>query len=103
MEGAEEDGKDDKQGEESVFLKTLLEKMKKKINVEVLDAETTRMVERVVVMRVSTKHINLWMRQLAMKRREIIELAGLMGLEMVKKEIEEEKNLYRDSRSRNTH
>ena len=78
-----------------MFLKTLLEKMKKKINVEVLDAETTRMVERVVVMRVSTKHINLWMRLLVMKRREIIELAGLMGLEMVKKESEEEKDLER--------
>ena len=91
VQGAEEDGKDDKQGEESEFLKTLLEKMRKWINVEVLDAETTRMVERVVVMRVSTKHINLWMRQLVMKRRDIIELAGLMGLEMVKKGSEEEK------------
>ena len=30
------------------------------MNVEVLDEETTGMVERVVVLRVSTKHINLW-------------------------------------------
>ena len=48
-----------------------------------------------VVLRDTTKHINLWMRQLEMKRREIIEVAWLMELDMVKKEIEEEKNLER--------
>ena len=57
------------------------------LNVEELDEETTRMVERMVVLRVATKLINLWMRQLEMKRREIIELAGLMRLDVVKKEI----------------
>ena len=45
-----------------------LQKVKEMTNVEVLDDETIRMVERVVVLRVSTKHINLWMRQLEMKR-----------------------------------
>ena len=53
------------------------------LSVEELVEETTRVVERMVVLRVATKHINLWMRQLEMKRRDIIELAGLMGLEMV--------------------
>ena len=48
-----------------------------------------------VVLRDTTKHINLWMRQLEMKRREIIEVAWLMELDMVKKEIEEEMNLER--------
>ena len=63
------------------------------MKVEALDEETIRMVERIVVLRISTKHINLWMRQLEMKRREMTELAGLMELERVKKEIEHEKNL----------
>ena len=39
------------------------------LNVEMLDEETTRMVERIVAVRLSTKHINLWTRQLEMKRR----------------------------------
>ena len=38
------------------------------MNVEELDEETTRMVERMVVLRVATKHINIWIRQLEMKR-----------------------------------
>ena len=62
------------------------------MNVELLD-ETTRMVERIVIMRVCTKHTNLWMRQLEMKRREIGELAGLIGFDGVKTEVEKEKNL----------
>ena len=73
----------------------LLAKMLIMMNVEALDEETTRMVERVVVLRVTTKHINLWIRQLEMKRNEIGELAGLMKLGEVKKEIEKEKSLER--------
>ena len=65
------------------------------LSVEDLDEETTRMVERMVVLRISTKHINLWTRQLEMKRGEVIKLAGLMGLEGIRKEIEEEKSLER--------
>ena len=45
------------------------------------------MTERMVVLRVATKHINIWIRQLEMKRKEICELAGLMKLEETKKEI----------------
>ena len=60
---------------------------------EDLDEETIRMVERTVMLRISTKHINLWVRQLEMKRREMTELAGLMELDGVKNEIEHEKNL----------
>ena len=51
------------------------------------------MVERVVIVRLSTKHINIWIRQLEMKRGEILELAGLMGLEGVKAEVEKENSL----------
>ena len=51
-----------------------------------------------VVLRVATKHINLWARQLGMKRREMSELAGLMKLDEVKKEIESEKSLERWAR-----
>ena len=41
----------------------------------------------------ATKHINIWMRQLEMKRMEICELAGLMDFEEVQKEIGKEKSL----------
>ena len=63
------------------------------MKVEDLDQETTKMVERVVVLRIATKHINLWVRQLEMKRKEIGELAGLLKADEVKKEVEEEKNI----------
>ena len=63
------------------------------MNGEVLDQEASRMDERMAVVRVSTKHINLWIRQLEMKRNEICELAGLMRFDAVKKEIEAEKSL----------
>ena len=74
---------------------TLLKKTAEAMNVADLDEETNRMVERIVVLRVATKHINLWKRQLEMKRKEICELAGLMELEDVKNEIRKEKNLER--------
>ena len=69
----------------------LIEKLKKMLNVKDLDEETTKMTEGIVILRVATKHINLWLRQLEMKRSEICELAGLMDLEGVKNEIETEK------------
>ena len=50
------------------YVELPLQRVKEMMNVEALDDETIRMVERVVVLRVSTKHINLWMRQLEMKR-----------------------------------
>ena len=56
-----------------------------------------------VIVRISTKHINLWMRQLEMKRKEMQELAGLMGLEEVKKEIGKEKSLERWAKRGTTH
>ena len=69
-------------------MEALLEKAMGMLKVEALDDETIRMTERMVVLRVATKHINLWMRKLEMKRKEISELAGLMKLEEVKKEVE---------------
>ena len=39
---------------------------------EVHDEDFTHMVERMTILRISTKHSNLWMRQLEMKRMEII-------------------------------
>ena len=41
------------------------------------------MVERMVVLRIATKHINIWIRQLDMKRKETSERAGLMNLDEV--------------------
>ena len=67
--------------------------MMETMNVEELDEETTRMVKRIEIIPISTKHINLWMRQLELKRKEICELAGLMGFEDVKKEVETEMSL----------
>ena len=75
------------------FVNRLIEKMITVMNVEVMDEEASRIVERMAVVRVSTKHINLWIRQLEMKRNEICQLAGLMGVDEVKKEIEAEKSL----------
>ena len=63
------------------------------MDVEVLDQEASRNVERITVLTISTKHINLWTRQLELKRKEIGELAGLIGFDEVKKEIGAEKNL----------
>ena len=64
-----------------------LEIVSRMMYVEELDEETTRTVERTVVLRVATKYINIWIRQLEMKRKEMCELAGLMKLEEAKKEI----------------
>ena len=74
-------------------MRILLEKTRTMMNVRELDEETALNVERVVVVRISIKHINLWMRQLEMKRREMCELAGLMKFEWAKNEIEKEKSL----------
>ena len=93
-----EDGSCDTDNHQTGFTKVLLEKMKAVMNVEKLDEETTRMVKRLVIIRISTKHINLWMRQLEMKRKEMSELAGLMNLEWIKEEIQKEKSLERWAR-----
>ena len=84
---------DDATNERARMVRKLIEKVKKMMNCETLDEETTRAVERMMVIRISTKHINLWMRQLEMKKKEVGELAGLLKLEEVRKEIEKEKNL----------
>ena len=92
-ESGEEGENVDKQRVESEFPRTLSEKLKKLMNVESLNEETTRMLKRMVVLRISAKHINLWVRQLEMKRKEMSELAGLMRLDGIKEEIEREKSL----------
>ena len=71
----------------------LLMRTKEMMNEDKLDEETTRMVERIVVLRLSTKHVNLGIRQLEIKRDEIKELAGLMKFEEVAKEIVRGKHL----------
>ena len=64
-----------------------------------LDQETIKTVERIIVLRIATKHINLWMRKVKMKRKAIIQLGeGLMRFDAVKKEIEGERNLERWAR-----
>ena len=63
------------------------------LNIEEIDEETSRMTGRLAVLRIATKHINLWTRQLEVKRIEMSELAGLMRLEEAKKEITNEKSL----------
>ena len=78
---------------ENAFVKVLNERMMTTTKVDGLDAETIKNIERMVVLRISTKHINLWMRQLEMKRGEMSELAGLIGLDEIKREIESERSL----------
>ena len=72
-------------------MKKLLDKTMGMMNMDALDNETTMTVERMVVLRLSTKHINLWTRQLETKRNEIRELVELLKVDGIKKEIEKEK------------
>ena len=46
------------------------------MRVEELDNETTLMVERLAVLRIATKHINLWISKLEMKRKEMSDWRG---------------------------
>ena len=85
--------------ERTSFVKSSLDTVKGITKVEQIDRETARMTERLVVVRISSKRVNQWMRPLEMKRKEICQLAMLMGLEEVKKEVEKEKNLERWARS----
>ena len=55
--------------EKTALGKALLGNMKEIMNVEDLDEETSRDIEKIVILRVSTKHINLWIRQLEMKTK----------------------------------
>ena len=98
----ENDEKTGTETHETEIMRTVLEKMKDSMDVEVLDDETTRMTKRLVVIRISTKHINLWMRKLEVRRKEMIELAGLMGFDDVKEEIQKEKSLERWARGAHT-
>ena len=88
----------DATSERTSLVKSLLDTMKEIVKVEQIDHETVRMTEMLVVLRISSKLINLWMRRLEMKRKEICQLAMLMGLEEVKKEVEKEKNIERWTR-----
>ena len=51
----------------SLFLRLFLERVVRLLNVDDLEEETSRMVERIVVLRVATKHINQGVFQLEMK------------------------------------
>ena len=84
---------EDTTSERPQFMLRLLMRTNEMMNEDKLDEETTRMVERIVVLRLSTKHINLWIRQLEIKRDEMRELAGLMKFEGVKIEIARERHL----------
>ena len=85
----------DSKSEEKTFLKELKRKMAALMKVGGLDEDTSSNVERMTILRISTKHINLWIRQLEMKRKEIGELADMIGLDQIKKEVGKEKNLER--------
>ena len=56
---------------ENVFMKESKQKVMAKMNMDVLDQETNRDVERVVILRIATKRINLWIRRLEMKRKRL--------------------------------
>ena len=79
--------------QETVFMNKLLEEIKEMMNLDFLDEETALMTKRMGVIRISTKHINLWMRQLEMKRKAIGELAGPLKLDHIKQEVETVKSL----------
>ena len=62
--------------DEGAMVKRLKDIIAEMMNLEGLDEETIGMVKLTVVIRISTKHINLWMRQLEMKRKELGSLKG---------------------------
>ena len=95
---SEESSKEKTKRGERKFMKTLVGKLQQSTCAEDLDDETIEMAERLVVLRISTKHINLWIRQLEMKRNEMSQLAALMELDEIKKEREREKSLERRAR-----
>ena len=68
--------KKDKRSERPVFMRTMLEKAMGMLKVEALDDEVVGMTERMVVLRIATKHINLRILKLEMKLKEISEPAG---------------------------
>ena len=80
-----------------------MEKTREVKAVDSLDDETVRMVERMVIIRISTKHINLWIRQLEMKRKETGQQAVLMRNEEVKREIQREKSFESWARAFTNH
>ena len=85
----------DASSERSSFVKSVLEKIMRIMKVDVLDKETTMTVERMVVLRLSTKHMNMWTRLLETKRNEIRELTELLKIDGIKKEIEKERSLVK--------
>ena len=89
-EPAEENQMKDGARERSSFVKKLTETIRRRMREDVLDKETTMTVERMVVLRLSTKHTNLWTRQLETKRNEIRQLTELLRVDEIKKEIEKE-------------
>ena len=56
---------------EGALMMKLKGKMMEWMNVGDLDEETTRMVKKIMILRISTKHINLWIRQLEMDLQAI--------------------------------
>ena len=71
---------------ESAFVKMLNEKKMSLTRIDVLDGETIKNIERLVLLRTSTKRINLWMRQLEMKRNEMCELAEMLEFVEIKRD-----------------
>ena len=90
--------KNDLKTGEHKFVTDMKAKMKAIMNEEALDQETIRDIERMIILRGSTKHNNLWIHQLEMKRMEMCNLVELLKLDEVKKEIEKEKSLERWAR-----
>ena len=50
--------------------------MEEVMGIDEVDHETARIAQRMVILRISTKHINMWMRQLEMKRKVILSWRG---------------------------
>ena len=63
------------------MIQTLLKKTKRMMKMDEIDPKTAIIVEPIAILRLSTKHINLWVRQLETKRKEACELSGLTKLE----------------------
>ena len=69
----------------------LIGDMMETMKLDSLNREIVGMLEMLVLVRIPTKHVNPRMRQLEMKRKEMTEVAVLMGYDEIKEEIKKKR------------
>ena len=78
---------------------SILEKIKENMNVDSLDQETARMIERLAIPRISPKRINQLIHQLESKRMEMNDLACVIAFDEIKRKLRQRVLKYGEKRS----